>query len=66
MIEGAIEVPSSEQPIVLGPDHPTTGGYPVLAVVARVDQGRIFAMPVGTILRFSLVTAHEARSLLVG
>ena len=38
---GAIQVPPSGQPILLGPDHPTTGGYPVLAVV--VAAGLPFA-----------------------
>jgi allophanate hydrolase subunit 2 len=33
MIRGTIEVTTDGTPIVLGPDHPTTGGYPVLAVV---------------------------------
>lgn len=30
---GAIQVPPNGQPIVMGPDHPTTGGYPVIATV---------------------------------
>lgn len=30
---GAIQVPPSGQPIIMGPDHPTTGGYPVIATV---------------------------------
>ena len=34
---GAIQVPPSGQPILLGHDHPTTGGYPVLAVVRAAD-----------------------------
>jgi allophanate hydrolase subunit 2 len=33
MIRGAVEVTTDGTPIVLGPDHPTTGGYPVLAVL---------------------------------
>jgi KipI family sensor histidine kinase inhibitor len=33
MIAGAIQVPPSGQPTVLLADHPTTGGYPVIAVV---------------------------------
>ncbi|NKE58174.1 biotin-dependent carboxyltransferase family protein [Lentzea sp. PSKA42] len=37
MVRGAIQVPSSGQPIVFLADHPTTGGYPVIAVVARDD-----------------------------
>ena len=30
---GGIEVPPDGQPVILGPDHPTTGGYPVIGVV---------------------------------
>ena len=37
LVTGAVQVPPSGHPIVLGPDHPTTGGYPVLAVVAAAD-----------------------------
>jgi biotin-dependent carboxylase-like uncharacterized protein len=33
MVAGAIQVPPSGQPTVLLADHPTTGGYPVIAVV---------------------------------
>jgi biotin-dependent carboxylase-like uncharacterized protein len=53
MVAGAIEVPASGDPIVLGPDHPTTGGYPVLAVVLRADLGRFHARPVGSVVRFT-------------
>ena len=42
MVRGAIEVPGDGLPIVLGPDHPTTGGYPILAVVASEDLERVF------------------------
>lgn len=42
MTRGAIEVPPDGSPIVLGPDHPTTGGYPVIAVLRRASQG-VFA-----------------------
>jgi biotin-dependent carboxylase-like uncharacterized protein len=34
MVPGAIQVPPSGQPTVLLADHPVTGGYPVIAVVA--------------------------------
>jgi allophanate hydrolase subunit 2 len=37
---------------VLGPDHPTTGGYPVPAVVRARDLGRLFARPLGSCVRF--------------
>ena len=55
MVRGAIQVPASGEPIVLGPDHPTTGGYPVLAVLARAELGRFHARPVGATVRFVCV-----------
>lgn len=36
---GAIQVPPSGQPIVFLPDHPVTGGYPVIGVVTDDDIG---------------------------
>ena len=40
-LPGAIQVPPNGQPIVLGPDAPVTGGYPVIAVVVHADLGRL-------------------------
>jgi allophanate hydrolase subunit 2 len=54
MVRGAIQVPVSGEPIVLGPDHPTTGGYPVIATVLRNDVGVLMARPLGSTIRFSL------------
>ena len=55
MVRGAIQVPASGLPIVLGPDHPTTGGYPVVAVVARADLGLLLARPLGATVRFTVL-----------
>jgi biotin-dependent carboxylase-like uncharacterized protein len=52
MVRGAIQVPSAGAPIVLGPDHPTTGGYPVLATVAAASFGPLGARRVGAVVRF--------------
>jgi allophanate hydrolase subunit 2 len=52
MVRGAIEVPRDGQPIVLGPEHPTTGGYPVIGVIASVDAGQFFAVPAAGTVRF--------------
>lgn len=52
LVKGAIEVPPDGMPIVLGPEHPTTGGYPVVGVIRDEDLDRFFAMPVGSRLRF--------------
>lgn len=53
MVQGAVEVPGDGQPIVLGPDHPTTGGYPILAVVITDDLGRFHAIRIGGDVRFT-------------
>jgi biotin-dependent carboxylase-like uncharacterized protein len=54
MLRGAVQVPASGQPIVLGPDHPTIGGYPVIATVVRAALGSLGARPLGARLRFAL------------
>lgn len=53
MVRGAIEVPGDGMPIILGPEHPTTGGYPILAVIAHADLGRCFAIRIGGMLRLT-------------
>jgi allophanate hydrolase subunit 2 len=55
MVRGAIQLPPDGVPIVLGPDHPTTGGYPVIGTVVRADQGRIAALRVGAHVRLVAV-----------
>jgi len=37
MVLGAVQVPPNGQPVVFLHDHPTTGGYPVVAVVVDED-----------------------------
>lgn len=36
-VRGAVQVPPGGRPVILGADHPVTGGYPVVAVVADAD-----------------------------
>ena len=33
MVRGAVQLPPSGTPVLFGPDHPVTGGYPVVAVL---------------------------------
>ncbi|NPC86640.1 allophanate hydrolase subunit 2 family protein, partial [Pyxidicoccus fallax] len=61
MVRGAIQVTLSGEPIVLGPDHPTTGGYPLIAAVIRADWGRLCARRPGGPVRFVAVSLDEAR-----
>ena len=54
MAHGAIQVPASGQPIILLADHPTTGGYPVIAVVASADLDAAGQLRPGQKLRFAV------------
>ena len=54
LVTGAIQVPPSGLPIILGPDHPTTGGYPVLAVVVAADLPPAGQLAPGATVRFRL------------
>ncbi len=52
MLPGAIQVPAGGDPIVLGPDSGTTGGYPVIAVVLDEDLDLLGQLRPGEIVRF--------------
>jgi antagonist of KipI len=60
---GALQVPPDGQPIALGVDQPTTGGYPKIATVAAVDQARLGQLPPRAAVRFAWITAAAARHL---
>lgn len=55
MVAGAIELPPSGDPIVIGPDGPTTGGYALVATIARDDLDRFHARPFGAEVAFQIV-----------
>ena len=48
VLTGAVQVPPSGEPIIFLADHPTTGGYPVVAVVDPEDVGMLSQAPPGT------------------
>ncbi len=52
---GALQVPPSGQPILFLADHPVTGGYPVIAVVAGADVARAAQLRPGDTIRFRLI-----------
>ena len=56
MCRGAVQVTTDGTPIVLGPDHPTTGGYPVLAVVRAESFGALAQKRPGDVVRLRLAT----------
>ncbi|MEV4920422.1 biotin-dependent carboxyltransferase family protein [Streptomyces tirandamycinicus] len=52
MVLGAVQVPPDGRPVVFLADHPTTGGYPVVAVVRESDLGAAAQAVPGTPVRF--------------
>jgi biotin-dependent carboxylase-like uncharacterized protein len=54
MVRGAIQITTDGTPIILGPDHPVTGGYPVLAVVSRASQSTLARLRAKRRIRFAL------------
>jgi allophanate hydrolase subunit 2 len=52
LVPGAVQVPPDGQPILFLANHPTTGGYPLIGVVAADDVGRAAQLRPGRSLRF--------------
>ncbi|MEV6014323.1 biotin-dependent carboxyltransferase family protein [Streptomyces sp. NPDC051997] len=55
MVLGAVQVPPDGRPVVFLADHPTTGGYPVIAVVRPADLPAAAQAIPGTPVRFLAV-----------
>lgn len=53
LVRGAIQVPPDSDPVMLLADHPTTGGYPVIAVVDPDDVAAVAQTPPGGSVRFT-------------
>lgn len=60
---GTVQVPPDGQPIVLMADRQTTGGYPCIAQVARIDLPRLAQCVPGDVLAFTFVDLAEAQRL---
>lgn len=54
MVLGAVQVPPDGRPVVFLNDHPTTGGYPVVAVVPEPALAAAAQAVAGTPVRFTL------------
>jgi biotin-dependent carboxylase-like uncharacterized protein len=52
---GALQIPPDGRPILLGPDAPVTGGYPVVAVVHSADLDHAGQLRPGQIVRFRVL-----------
>ncbi|KOX26717.1 allophanate hydrolase [Streptomyces sp. NRRL F-4707] len=54
MVLGAVQVPPDGRPVIFLHDHPTTGGYPVVAVVPEPALAAAAQATAGTPVRFTL------------
>lgn len=61
VVAGALQVPPSGNPVLFLADHPTTGGYPVVAVVVDDDLGPAGQLAGGYPLRLRAVGSAQRR-----
>jgi KipI family sensor histidine kinase inhibitor len=57
VVTGSLQVTHDGQPILLMADHPTTGGYPIIAVVVTADLGSAAQLRPGQQIRFRIIDA---------
>jgi biotin-dependent carboxylase-like uncharacterized protein len=58
MVLGAVQLPPDGRPVVFLADHPTTGGYPVVAVVEEEDLWQCAQLRPGEPVRFTRAATH--------
>lgn len=58
---GAIQIPAGKEPICLGPDGVSMGGYVKIACLIKVDMDRMAQLKPMDSVRFKSVTVDEAR-----
>ena len=61
-VAGAIQLPPDGHPIILGPDHATLGGYPIVGVVIGADLAILGRLSPGDPIELVEVSIDQARS----
>jgi biotin-dependent carboxylase-like uncharacterized protein len=62
---GAIQVPGGKEPICLGPDGVSMGGYVKIACLITADMNKLAQVPTKANVRFKSVSVEEARQILI-
>lgn len=62
---GSVQIPSNGQPIILGADRQTTGGYAKIATVISVDMPGAAQLKPGDRVNFEAISVNEAQKELV-
>lgn len=63
VLTGSLQVPHDGKPILLLTDHPTVGGYPVIAVLVSADIGLAAQLRPGDLVTFASVPVSGRRGL---
>ncbi len=63
IVEGAIQIPSDKQPIVMLADHQTTGGYTKPGAVITADIPLLAQTPPNGTVHFGKVSTQEAQAI---
>ncbi len=53
LVRGAVQLTPDGTLVVMGPDHPTTGGYPIVAVLTRAAQSHLARLAPDALVRFA-------------
>jgi len=61
---GAIQIPAGKEPICLGPDAVTMGGYVKIACLISADMDRMAQCRLRETIRFAAVSVEQAREIL--
>lgn len=63
VLPGVVQVPGDGQPIILGPDAQTTGGYARIASVIRADLWQLAYLQPGDRIRFEQINVDHAQKI---
>lgn len=62
---GSIQVPKDGQPIIMGPDHQTTGGYPKIGTVLSCDMDQLAQAKPGDLVSWQPINVDTARRIIL-
>jgi biotin-dependent carboxylase-like uncharacterized protein len=62
--EGAIQIPADGQPIIIGKDRQTIGGYPKIGTLLSTDLSRLMQAGTGDRIRFRAINIEDAHNSL--
>lgn len=63
IVLGSIQIPKDGQPIIMGPDHQTTGGYPKIGTVLGPDMDKLAQLRPGGTVSWQPVSVDTARQI---